>query len=129
MSPLSVKTQYEYDSAMVQAIARSRRYGQQKQVHIYHVIAEQTIDVDILERRHKRDDGITTVNSAMKLPDASGTAKERTKLIKNKRGQMALVPRSWLNDEATRQSLDVEEQLKSFGSLIKFEGSPDIDDE
>lgn len=124
-----MKTQYEYDSAMVQAIARSRRYGQQKQVHIYHVVAEQTIDVDILERRHKRGDGITTVNSTMKLPKAPGAAKERTRLIENKRGQVALVPRSWLKDRAKRKILDVDAELKSFTSLINFESNSAYDDE
>ncbi|KAF2853893.1 hypothetical protein T440DRAFT_515377 [Plenodomus tracheiphilus IPT5] len=129
VSPLAVKTQYEYDSAMVQAIARSRRYGQQKKVHIYHVAAERTIDVDILEHRHKRNDGITTTGSTMRLPEPNGAVKEKTKLIKNKMGQVALVPRSWLDDASRRRMLNVGRVTESFTSLIRYEGVLEHDDE
>ncbi|KAF1934810.1 hypothetical protein EJ02DRAFT_362876, partial [Clathrospora elynae] len=120
LSPFLAKTQYEYDSAMVQAIARSRRYGQQKKVHIYHVVAQRTIDVDILEHRHKRNDGITTSGWTMKMPQATGSKREKTKLIKNDAGQMALVPASWLADEGKRLMLEVGETPDSFTSLINF---------
>ncbi|KAH9861525.1 hypothetical protein J1614_011274 [Plenodomus biglobosus] len=108
---------------MVQAIARSRRYGQLKKVHIYHMIAERTIDVDILEHRHKRNDGIYTPTSTMKLPKPSGTAKEQTRMIKNKTGETALVPRSWLDDVTKRKMLGVGKSPESLTSLIKFEGA------
>ena len=119
VAPLLAKSQYEYDSAMVQAIARSRRYGQKKTVHIYHAVALDTIDVDILEHRHKRSDGITTSESTLEMPRA-GSVKEKTRLIKNNVGQMALVPASWLDDQHKRQILNVDEQPDSFNSLITF---------
>ncbi|KAH3990038.1 hypothetical protein HBI26_002010 [Parastagonospora nodorum] len=119
VAPLLAKTQYEYDSAMAQAIARLRRYMQTKTVHIYHVIAQRTIDVDILEHRHKRVDGITTSESPMKMPKAQAK-KEKTKLVKNNNGQMALIPVSWLADESKRKMLGVDEAPESFASLINF---------
>lgn len=120
VSPLLAKTQHEYDSAMAQAIARSRRYGQDKKVHIYHVVAQRTIDVDILEHRHKRTDGICTAMSTMIMPKASGKKKERTKLIKNTAGEMALVPSSWLTDKAKQRMLNIGQKPDSFTSLINF---------
>lgn len=36
---------------MCQAIGRSRRFGQTKQVHIYHLLANKTIDVQIYQER------------------------------------------------------------------------------
>ena len=108
VSPLLVESQYKYDSAMTQAIARSRRYGQEKQVQIYHFVALRTIDVDILEHRHKRANGITATKSKVRMPPESLTTPEKTKLVKNKHGSMALVPISWLVDEETRKSLDVD---------------------
>ncbi|KAH7410248.1 hypothetical protein DE146DRAFT_733042 [Phaeosphaeria sp. MPI-PUGE-AT-0046c] len=119
IAPLLTKTQYEYDSAMAQAVARCRRYGQKKTVHIYHIIAQHTIDVDILEHRHKLTDGITTAKSAIKMPKAT-MSKEKTRLVKNKVGAMALVPASWLADAAKRKMLDLEETPESFASLINF---------
>lgn len=119
IAPLLTKTQYEYDSAMAQAIARCRRYGQRRTVHIYHIIAQRTIDVDILEHRHKRLDGITTAESAMKMPQATAS-KEKTRLVKNKTGSMALVPVSWLADAAKRRMMDLDGTHESFASLINF---------
>ena len=46
------QTQYDYDSAMTQAIGRVRRYGQTKHVHVYHFLASGTIDVNIFQERH-----------------------------------------------------------------------------
>ena len=120
VSPLLVESQYKYDSAMTQAIARSRRYGQEKKVHIHHFAALRTIDVDILEHRHKRTNGITTAKSTARMPKESLTAREKTRLVKNKQGSMALVPISWLADEKTRKGLGVEEEPESFTSLINF---------
>ncbi|KAF3033362.1 hypothetical protein E8E12_001636 [Didymella heteroderae] len=120
VSPLLVESQYKYDSAMTQAIARSRRYGQEKKVHIYHFAALRTIDVDILEHRHKRTTGITTSKSTVRMPLTSLAAREKTKLIKNKDGSLALVPISWLADIKIRRGLCVEEELEDFTSLIDF---------
>jgi hypothetical protein len=120
VAPLLVKSQYEYESAMTQAIARSRRYGQEKRVHIYHFAALRTIDVDILEHRHKRRDGITTAKRPMRLVAPPAEKKEKTKLVKNDQNRMALVPVSWLTATAARLTLGVEEQPGSFTSLINF---------
>ncbi|OJD11036.1 hypothetical protein AJ78_08115 [Emergomyces pasteurianus Ep9510] len=49
--PLLAKSQYDYTSGMAQAIGRSRRYGQQKHVHLYHFLALKTIEVNIHEQR------------------------------------------------------------------------------
>ncbi|KAF3050916.1 hypothetical protein E8E11_006202 [Didymella keratinophila] len=119
VSPLLVESHYKYDSAMTQAIARSRRYGQEKKVHIYHFAALRTIDVDILEHRHKRTDGITATKSTIRMPSQSLKTPEKTKLVKNKQGSTALVPISWLAEEKTRERLGVEEP-ETFTSLINF---------
>jgi hypothetical protein len=105
---------------MTQAIARSRRYGQEKRVHVYHFAALRTIDVDILEHRHKRKDGITTAKMPMRLPELPTDKKEKTKLVKNDGNRMALVPVSWLTAESTRLTLEVKEQPDNFTSLINF---------
>jgi hypothetical protein len=120
VAPLLVKSQYEYESAMTQAIARSRRYGQEKRVHIYHFAALRTIDVDILEHRHKRRDGITSAKKPMRLVALPAEKKEKTKLVKNGQNRMALVPVSWVTAAATRLALGVDEQPDSFTSLINF---------
>jgi len=39
---------------MTQAIGRARRFGQKKEVHIYHFMTTNTIDVDIFEHRNKK---------------------------------------------------------------------------
>ncbi|PKX99889.1 putative C-5 cytosine-specific DNA methylase [Aspergillus campestris IBT 28561] len=54
LSPMLAQTQYDYDSAMTQAIGRSRRYGQSKTVHIYHLLAKGTVDVSIFQRRREK---------------------------------------------------------------------------
>jgi hypothetical protein len=120
VAPLLVKSQYGYESAMTQAIARSRRYGQEKRVHIYHFAALRTIDVDILEHRHKRRDGITSAKKPMRLVALPAEKKEKTKLVKNGQNRMALVPVSWITATATRLALGVDEQPDSFTSLINF---------
>ncbi|OJJ67326.1 hypothetical protein ASPBRDRAFT_186565 [Aspergillus brasiliensis CBS 101740] len=53
-SPMNAVTQYDYDSAMVQAIGRARRYGQTRHVHIYHILAKCTIDVNIFQERREK---------------------------------------------------------------------------
>lgn len=120
VSPLLVESQYKYDSAMTQAIARSRRHGQEKQVHIYHFAALRTIDFDILEHRHKRTNGTTAAKTTVRMPSKPLSAREKTKLVKNTQGSMALVPISWIADEKVRKVLGVEEEPESFTSLINF---------
>lgn len=50
-APLVARSQYDYESGMAQAIGRCRRYGQQKHVHIYHLLTLKTIEVNIFEQR------------------------------------------------------------------------------
>ncbi|KAJ8114408.1 hypothetical protein OPT61_g3697 [Boeremia exigua] len=99
VAPLLVESQYKYDSAMTQAIARSRRYGQQKAVRVYHFAALRTIDVDILEHRHKSTYGITTAKSTIRMPAKALATREKTRMIKSQNGSMALVPLPWLADK------------------------------
>lgn len=104
---------------MAQAIARSRRYGQKKKVHIYHIVAQRTIDVDILEHRHKSCVGIQASDPQMKMPPPLAK-REKTRLVKNRKGHMALVPVSWIGNTAARTTMGVDEKPESFGSLISF---------
>jgi hypothetical protein len=120
VSPLLVESQYKYNSAMTQAIARNRHYGQEKEVRIYHFAALRTIDVDILEHRHKRQDGITSAGSKMRMPKNALESREKTRLVRNKQGDVALVPCSWLDDAQIRSGLGVEEEPEKFTSLINF---------
>lgn len=39
---------------MTQAIGRCRRYGQTRHVHVYHLLAKLTIDVNIFQVRRER---------------------------------------------------------------------------
>lgn len=129
VSPLLVESQYKYNSAMTQAIARSRRFGQLKKVHIYHFAALRTIDVDILEHRHKRKDGITSADSNMRMPQKALESQEKTRLVRNKRGDVALIPGSWLNHPKIRRGLGVEKEPENFTSLINFsETFQDVDE-
>jgi len=89
-------------------------------VRIYHFAALRTIDVDILEYRHKRTGGITSAKSTIRMPSKPLTAREKTKLVKDEQGSMALVPISWLGDADIRKSLGVEETAEHFTSLINF---------
>lgn len=105
---------------MEQAIARSRRYGQEKKVHVYHFAALRTVDVDILQHRHHRRDGIADVAAKTRLPRDKLEVREKTRLVRNKWGGMVLVPVSWVEDGNVRAIMGVEENPESFTSLIKF---------
>lgn len=54
LSPLLGQTQYDYDSSMTQAIGRCQRYGQTRHVHVYHLLAKLTIDVNIFQERRDK---------------------------------------------------------------------------
>ena len=128
VAPLLAETQYEHDAAIAQAVARSRRYGQEKTVYIYHVVALRTIDVDILEYRYKRTDAMTTADSEPCAP-ATLQKKKKTKLVRSKDGDLALVPVSWLADEEKRSALGIGEKIESFASLISFSEKFQQDDD
>lgn len=44
--------QDRYEAAMTQAVGRAKRYGQTKEVHIYHFLTVNTIDIDYYEARN-----------------------------------------------------------------------------
>ena len=44
--------QEKYSSAMTQAIGRARRWGQEKNVHVYYFLSVNTIDIDYYEARN-----------------------------------------------------------------------------
>lgn len=54
LSPVLTDTQYDYNSTMVQTIGRCRRFGQKKRVHIYHFVALESIDVNVLQHRRRQ---------------------------------------------------------------------------
>ena len=130
VSPFHTKKQYNYDSAMAQAIARSRRFGQKKMVHIYHVVALRTIDVDILEHHHKRCEAmISAPSQSDRMWPELCMKKEKTRLVKEKQGEMMLVPCSWLEDEQKRDLIDVGNAPERFTSLINLSVTFDQDDD
>ncbi|KAJ5921180.1 C-5 cytosine methyltransferase [Penicillium verhagenii] len=53
VSPLHTMSQHEYDAGMKQAIGRARRYGQNKTVNIYHMLVENTAEINVVEERRK----------------------------------------------------------------------------
>ncbi|RMZ69593.1 hypothetical protein GMOD_00006426 [Pyrenophora seminiperda CCB06] len=130
VSPLHAENQHNYESTMAQAIARSRRFGQKKTVHIYHVVALRTIDVDILEHRHRRCEAMLSVQSQSNTtwPELS-TKKEKVRLVRGKHGELMLVPCSWLEDEHKRNLIDVNSAPERFTSLIDLSATFGREDE
>ena len=51
VSPYIARSQYNWESVMEQAVGRVRRYGQAKDVHIWHCLMAGTIDVNVLQDR------------------------------------------------------------------------------
>lgn len=104
LSPLLRDTQYAYESTMAQAIGRVRRHGQQKEIHVYRLLALHTIDVDILEHRERRADALAELHADTIAPPPAATAldmradprAERTQLVKGGDGTFSLRPQSWL---------------------------------
>jgi hypothetical protein len=106
---------------MAQAIARCLRYGQKKTVHIHHFAALHTIDVNILEQRHKRRDGIAAPGDKIDFPRERLEKKGRTRMVRVQ-GKVALVPVQWVEQGVG----DAEER---FASLIGFEEGRVVDDD
>jgi hypothetical protein len=52
LSPLFVSTQHDWEAGMTQAIGRARRYGQQRDVHVYHLLVKNTCEINIFQKRH-----------------------------------------------------------------------------
>lgn len=55
VSPLITRNQDEWDAQMKQALGRCIRFRQTKTVHVYHMVMDETIEVDTLEWRHKKE--------------------------------------------------------------------------
>ncbi|KAL8721409.1 MAG: hypothetical protein Q9181_007712 [Wetmoreana brouardii] len=51
LSTFWADTKHSYHQSITQCIGRSLRYGQQKTVHVYRIVALETVDVDLLEWR------------------------------------------------------------------------------
>ena len=127
LSPLLRDQQYSYDATMAQAIGRVRRHGQKKQIHVYRIVALDTIDVDILEHRERRTTAIT--ESGAPKTDAppvsvQGHVKteptaERTQLVREN-GKFSLRPQSWL--VRCGADSDVEE----FAKMQSSQGSDKV---
>ena len=122
ISPLLAPSQHQYDAAMAQAIARCRRYGQKKRVHVYHFAALYTIDVNILEHRFKRSCSIVEQVSEMRLPGAKNdkNKQEKMKVVNNQDGCMALAPMSWLANPKKRKLMKLGDKDMDFTSLVEF---------
>lgn len=146
LSPLLRDSQYGYDSTMAQAIGRVRRHGQQKEIHVYRLVALDTIDVDILEHRERRVEALTEQGHPISKPlalkdlDMTETPKpERVQLVRED-GRYSLRPRSWLircgadNDDDKRDSAKMMGKNRvlgweDFSSLVKFSGTFTENDE
>ncbi|CAN8096401.1 unnamed protein product [Discula destructiva] len=55
VSPLITRSQAAWDAQMQQALGRCVRFRQQKLVHVYHMAMADTVEVDMLEWRHKKE--------------------------------------------------------------------------
>lgn len=55
VSPLITRNQAEWDAQMKQALGRCVRFRQRKTVHVYHLVVDETIEVDTLEWRMKKE--------------------------------------------------------------------------
>lgn len=55
VSPLVTRSQAEWDAQMKQALGRCIRFRQTKEVHVYHLVVDETIEVDTLEWRMKKE--------------------------------------------------------------------------
>lgn len=55
VSPLITRNQAEWEAQMKQALGRCVRFRQTKPVHVYHLIVDETIEVDTLEWRMKKE--------------------------------------------------------------------------
>lgn len=51
LSPLLALTQHEYEAGMTQAIGRCRRYGQERTVHVHHMLSAFTADLNVWQDR------------------------------------------------------------------------------
>ena len=129
VAPLLAEDQYKYDASMAQAIARCRRYRQEKEVHIYHFAALRTIDVDILEQRHRLSDTLGSRKTSDNV-NSSKKKKEKVRMVRNAGGEVSLIPRPWLADRAKCKKLRIDPaKLEKLSSLISFSEAFKEDDD
>ncbi|KAK4540354.1 hypothetical protein LTR36_009311 [Oleoguttula mirabilis] len=153
LSPLLKEDQYGYEATMAQAIGRVRRHGQQKPIHVYRVVALDTIDVDVLEHRERRVGPMTERGAPAITPPLSASARpldisgeeakpERTQLVRE-RGRYSLRPHSWLvrrggaeadADADPAEAAKVKGKTRvlgweDFSSLVKFSRAFTEDDD
>jgi len=140
VSPLLVESQYKYESAMVQAIGRCRRYGQEKVVRVYRFVGVGTVDVNVLEQRERRGAAVLEVGhpdvgegravegveSSVALAMMAWKKKrERTKLVRRSDGYLGLVPLSLLTEAEQSQHL---ESTMEFSANFREEDEEDGDE-
>jgi hypothetical protein len=82
-------------------------------VHIHHFAALHTIDVNILEQRHRRRNGIAAPGAKITFAKEKLEKKAKTRMVRVQ-GEVALVPVQWVEQGVG----DGEER---FASLIGFE--------
>ena len=134
LSPLLTDSQYDYDASMAQAIGRVRRPGQKKDIHVYRMVALDTIDVDILEHRELRSNALTEIDAPpVPMPANHPPERERTQLIRDKTGVFKLMPKSWLLGGDGGLGLGVQGRVRVQGyedwsSLVKFSKAYSEDD-
>lgn len=146
LSPLLTDAQYDYEAQMAQAVGRVRRPGQTRDIHVYRFVSLDTIDVDILEHRERRDSplseqGADPVEPALQPrasdvdveADTDGGAvvntgaadkREKCQLIRGSDGVFRLMPKSWLVGQGALGT-GVEGRVRvrgyeDFSSLVKF---------
>ncbi|KAK5168996.1 uncharacterized protein LTR77_006305 [Saxophila tyrrhenica] len=104
LSPLLRDQQNAYQDTMLQAIGRARRHLQEKTVHIYYIVAKDTIDVDVLEHRERRSSALTEQGAppirmparARSLQMSNEPKPEKTQLVRGEDGRFSLQPMTWL---------------------------------
>lgn len=117
LSPLILPEQSDWESGMIQAIGRVRRYGQKRDVHVYHLLSKDTADVTIFKEREENRIDETT---------------RRTPVLRGEK--VELVELKELKDGETRvegPSLTFEQPLGIASSGGTFEGTfdEDVEDE
>ncbi|KAF2495114.1 hypothetical protein BU16DRAFT_561418 [Lophium mytilinum] len=130
LSPLLEVSQHDHESKMEQAIGRARRYGQKKTVHVYHFVALNTIDVDIMQRHYRRSNVLREGEfTPMNMNDQDDASSQNTQLVHNRKGDIILVPQQWLYDDKKAKKLDIDQSDKGdYHSLFQFsETFPEIE--
>lgn len=121
LAPLLTNTSQKYHAAMVQSIGRSKRYGQQRPVHVYRFVAPHTVDVDILEQRELRDRLLGEELQEMAPPYEPGRAEyEKTMLVKDAQGSLVVIPQTWAEDVDKARQHGLELGVSSVEELERF---------